>query len=407
MAEQRPDGGVTYLFADETERIALESRYNGLIDVQRETLDSLKEGVIVFGTDGRLKLFNRAFCEIWHMLPRKLEELPHVGEIIATAQALHPDNETWVRIGRAVTAFLEEREGFSGQMNRADGLVIDYALMPLPDGATLLTFANVTDAKLAERALVERNEALVAADRLKTNFIGHISYELRTPLQTIIGFADLLASPAFGEINDKQREYLTDIMSSSQTLLSLINDIIDLTTIDAGSLQLKPAPVGVRALIDAAIVGIRERAIRSRLTIEIAVADDVNEFMADEGRMRQVLYNLLSNAIGFSSNESTVRLSCWRERGDIVFTVEDEGPGIPHDQLGGVFGRFESRSRGSQHRGAGLGLSIAKSLIELHGGTIAIASEEGRGTRVTVHIPERPLISGDSIRPLAQGGRAA
>jgi signal transduction histidine kinase len=306
-----------------------------------------------------------------------------------------------------VTAFLEEREGFSGQMNRADGLVIDYALMPLPDGATLLTFANVTDAKLAERALVERNEALVAADRLKTNFIGHISYELRTPLQTIIGFADLLASPAFGEINDKQREYLTDIMSSSQTLLSLINDIIDLTTIDAGSLQLKPAPVGVRALIDAAIVGIRERAIRSRLTIEIAVADDVNEFMADEGRMRQVLYNLLSNAIGFSSNESTVRLSCWRERGDIVFTVEDEGPGIPHDQLGGVFGRFESRSRGSQHRGAGLGLSIAKSLIELHGGTIAIASEEGRGTRVTVHIPERPLISGDSIRPLAQGGRAA
>jgi signal transduction histidine kinase len=407
MAEQRPDGGVTYLFADETERFALESRYNGLIDVQRETLDSLKEGVIVFGTDGRLKLFNKAFCNIWHMLPRKLEELPHVGEVIATAQALHPDNETWVRISRAVTAFLEEREGFSGQMNRADGLVIDYAVMPLPDGATLLIFANVTDAKRAERALVERNEALVAADRLKTNFIGHISYELRTPLTSIIGFTEMLTSPAFGELNDKQREYLADIMSSSRTLLSIIDDILDLTTIDAGSLQLKPAPVGVRALIDAAIVGIRERAIRSRLTIEIAVADEVTEFMADETRMRQVLYNLLSNAVGFSSNEGTVRLSCWRERGDIVFTIEDEGPGIPHDQLGGVFRRFESRSRGSQHRGAGLGLSIAKSLVELHGGTIAITSEEGRGTRVTVRIPERPLIPGDPIRPLAQGGRAA
>ena len=219
MAEQRPDGGVTYLFADETERIALESRYNGLIDVQRETIDSLKEGVVVFGTDGRLKLFNKAFCEIWRMPAGKLGEMPHIGEVIAAAQTLHPDNDTWLRIGRSVTAFLDEREDFTGQMTRTDGVVIDFALMPLSDGATLLTFADVTDAKRAEQALVERNEALVAADRLKTNFIGHISYELRTPLNSIIGFAEMLASPMFGDLNDKQREYLADIMSSSKTLL--------------------------------------------------------------------------------------------------------------------------------------------------------------------------------------------
>jgi signal transduction histidine kinase len=408
MAEQRPDGGVTYLFADETERIALESRYNAFIDVQRETLDSLKEGVAVFGTDGRLKLFNKAFCDIWRMPARKLAELPHVGEVIAAAQSLHPDDETWTRIGRAATAFLDERETFAGQMNRADGVVIDYALMPLPDGATLLTFADVTDAKRAERALVERNEALVAADRLKTNFVGHISYELRTPLNSIIGFTDMLASPLFGDLNDKQREYLGDIMSSSKTLLAIIDDILDLTTIDAGALQLKLAPVGARAIIDAAILGIRERAIRSRLTIDIAVADDVTEFMADEARMRQILYNLLSNAVGFSKPEGTVRLTCWREAGHIVFTVEDEGIGIPKDQIGGVFRRFESRSRGSDHRGAGLGLSIVKSLVELHGGAIDIASEEGRGTRVTVRIPERPVAASDGGQSrLARGGSAA
>ena len=309
MAEQRPDGGVTYLFADETERIALESRYNGLIDVQRETIDSLKEGVVVFGTDGRLKLFNKAFCEIWRMPSGKLGEMPHIGEVIAAAQTLHPDNDTWLRIGRSVTAFLDEREDFTGQMTRADGVVIDFALMPLSDGATLLTFANVTDAKRAEQALVERNEALVAADRLKTNFIGHISRELRTPLTSMIGFAEMLASPMFGDLNDKQREYLTDIMSSSKTLRSIIDDILDLATIDAGTLQLKLAPVGARALIDAAILGIRERAIRSRLTIDIAVADDVTEFMADEARMRQMLYNLMSNAVGFSKLNSTVRLT--------------------------------------------------------------------------------------------------
>lgn len=408
MAEQRPDGGVTFLFADETERLALESRYNALIDVQRETLDSLKEGVAVFGTNGRLKLFNKAFCSIWQMQARRLAELPHVGEVIAAAQTLHPDNDTWLRIGRAVTAFLDERETFSGQMIRDDGVVVDYALMPLPDGATLLTFADVTDAKRAERALVERNEALIAADRLKTNFIGHISYELRTPLNSIIGFSDMLANPMFGELNAKQREYLADIISSSKTLLAIINDILDLATIDAGALQLKPTPVGVRAIIDAAILGIRERAVRNRLTIEIAVADEVTEFMADEARMRQVLYNLLSNAVGFSKINGTVQLACWSENGDIIFRVEDNGVGIPKDQIGRIFDRFESQSRGSDHRGAGLGLSIVKSLVELHGGTIEVSSEENRGTRVTIRIPERPVVpTGDGSKWLARGGRAA
>lgn len=416
IAEQRADGGVTYLFSDETDRIALESRYNAFIDVQRETLDALNEGVAVFGTDGRLKLFNRAFCDIWQIPPRKLNELPHIGEIIAAVQSLFPDAGTWLRIGRAVTAFQDERETFSGQMDRTDHFVIDYALMPLPDGATLLTFADVTDAKRAERALVERNEALIAADRLKTNFIGHISYELRTPLNTIIGFSDMLASPIFGALNAKQREYLADIMSSSKTLLAIIDDILDLTTIEAGGLELKLAPAGVRAIIDAAILGIRERAVRSRLTIDIAVADDVTEIMVDEARMRQVLYNLLSNAVGFSKVNGTVRLACWRENGMINFRVEDDGIGIPKDQIGRVFQRFESRSRGSEHRGAGLGLSIAKSLVELHGGTIEITSEEGRGTRVMVRIPEEPVAQttdgaagrpGGSTERLAGGSRAA
>ncbi len=391
MAEQRPDGGVTYLFVDQTERLALESRYNALIGVQRETLDSLKEGVAVFGTDGRLKLFNAAFSNIWRIPERKLAEFPHVDEVMSLAALVHNEPEAWERITRAATAFLDERAHFEGQMTRADEKVIDYALMPLPDGASLLTFADVTDAKGAERALVERNDALIAADRLKTQFIGHVSYELRTPLTTIIGFTDLLASPFIGELNDKQREYVADITASSKTLLAIIDDILDLATIDAGSLELKLAATGVRTVIDAAILGIRERAIRSRLTIDIAVADDVAEFMADEARIRQVLYNLLSNAVGYSKADATVRIECWREDGAIVFRISDHGVGIPKDQIGRVFQRFESRSQGSKHRGAGLGLSIVKSLVELHGGQIEIASEENRGTCVTVRIPERPL----------------
>ncbi len=388
VAEQRPDGGVTYLYDDVTERYALESRYNALIGVQRETLDSLKEGVAVFATNGRLKLFNSSFVAIWRLPRQALAGEPHIDQIIRLARDQFDDPRTWARIGRTVTAISDQRNQVEGQMVRPDGSVIEFMAAPLPDGATILTFVDVTASKRIERALADRNEALVAADRLKSQFISHVSYELRTPLTNIIGFSELLASPRAGRLNDKQREYLSDISVSSRTLLSIIDDILDLATIDAGALELKLARVDVRAILDAAILGVRERASRARLTLDIAVADDAVAFTADESRVRQVVYNLLSNAVGFSNPGDTIKVSCWREGGMMAFSVEDQGVGIPKDQQRRIFERFESRSYGSKHRGAGLGLSIVKSLVELHGGDMKLDSEPGRGTRVTVRFPE-------------------
>lgn len=414
MAEKRSDGGVTYLFVDETERLALQSEYNALIDVQRETIDSLKEGVAAFGPDGRLKLFNTAFADIWKLSRRELAENPHIDEVIALARAHYEDPPTWARIGGAVTSFSEQREAFEGQMERADGTIIDYAAMPLPDGAMLFTFADMTDSRRYERALEERNEALIAADRIKNEFIGHISYELRTPLTNIIGFSELLGKPQIGALNDKQREYLGDISQSSKTLLAIIDDILTLATMDAGAMELKLGPVDVRGVIDAAILGVREAAQRARLSLHIAVADDVTQFTADEARVRQILFNLLSNAVGFSKAGDTINIDCRRDDGTIEFVVADQGVGIPKDQQWRVFDRFESRGQGSGHRGAGLGLSIVKSLVELHGGTVTLDSEPGRGTRVTVRLPEhgRPDKSEDPsqqgpIGPLSASGSAA
>src|SRR5262249_12925942 len=151
------------------------------------------------------------------------------------------------------------------------------------------------------------------------DFISHVSYELRTPLTNIIGFSELLASPQIGPLNQKQHEYLDDISGSSKTLLAIIDDILTLATMDAGAMELKLAPVNVRAVIDAAILGVSEAAHRSRLTLHIAVADDATHFVADEARVRQILYNLLSNAVGFSKPGDTVRVSCRREDGMMVF----------------------------------------------------------------------------------------
>ncbi len=388
VSAQRPDGGLIYLYDDVTERFALESRYNALIDAQRETLDNLKEGVAVFATDGRLKLFNSAFAQIWRLSRSTLGEGPHIDEFIAQCVGLYNDLPTWAGISRAVTGISDRRQPLAAQMTRSDQAVIDFAVSPLPDGATLITFVNVTDTKRYEQTLIERNDALVAADRLKNQFISHVSYELRTPLTNIIGFGELLSSPRTGELNGKQREYLSDIAASSRTLLAIIDDILDLATIDAGALELKLAPVKVAAVIDTAVLGIRDRASRARLNLDIRVAEDAQEFIADESRVRQVLYNLLSNAIGFSKPGDTIGIKAWREAGMTAFMIEDSGVGIPKEQQTRVLERFESRSQGSKHRGAGLGLSVVKSLVELHGGTMSLDSEPGRGTRVTVRFPE-------------------
>ncbi len=386
--EPRPDGGFTHFFQDVTERMGLESRYNALIDVQRETLDHLKEGVAVFGTDGRLRLFNQAFERIWKLSGRMLRENPHIEDLVAQCQVLHDDPNSWRVIADLVTQYSDLRQSSEGQMTRTDQSVIDFAALPLPDGGTLISFADVTVSKRYERALIDRNEALVAADRLKSQFISHVSYELRTPLTSIIGFSELLESPRTGTLNDKQQEYLTAVSASSRQLLATIDAILDLTNIDAGALELKVAPIKVRPIIDAAVLGVRDRAQRARLNLDVTVEPDVDEIVGDDVRIRQILYNILSNAIGFSKAGDTVSLKCARRQGMVEFKVTDQGVGIPRDDQRSVLERFVSRSQGSNHRGAGLGLPISKSLIELHGGYLRLESEPGVGTTVTVLLPE-------------------
>jgi signal transduction histidine kinase len=407
MAEQRPDGGVTYLYVDETERFALESKYNALIRVQSETLNSLKEGVAVYGTDGRLTLSNVAFASIWKLPKRTLDSLPHIDDFVRTANNMSNDADVLQKMRNSVVAFSDERQQVQGQMRRTDASVIDYASTPLPDGGTLLTFVDVTDSKRYERALIERNEALIAADGLKNRFIGHVSYQLRTPLTNIIGFSDLLASNAFGSLNDKQREYLMDINASSNTLLTIIDGLLELATIDAGNLELQVTDIDPNNVIDSAIDAIRQSAARAKLTLDIAIADDIPRFPGDQSRVKQILSNLLSNAVGFSKPEGLVRVSCWNQDGFVHFSVEDQGIGIPKDQQEKIFERFVSDSMGSDHRGAGLGLAVAKSLVELHGGDMSLESELGQGTTITVRFPEQVPVSVTSEHELGPDAAVA
>jgi signal transduction histidine kinase len=259
--------------------------------------------------------------------------------------------------------------------------------MPLPDGATLVTFQDVSDTVNVERALREKNEALVAADGIKIEFVHHVSYELRSPLTNIIGFANLLGDPAFGPLTDKQREYLGYITTSTNALLALINNILDLATIDAGAMTLSLSDVDIRASMEAAAEGVQDRLVKNNITLDIRAPAGIGSFAADERRLRQILFNLLSNAVGFSPPGETVTLKAERHADAVAFTVIDHGPGISPERQDKVFDLFETNSNGSQHRGTGLGLSLVRSFVELHGGTVTIDSVVGQGTTVTCVFP--------------------
>jgi signal transduction histidine kinase len=390
IANPNPQGGMTWVYENVTERLDLESRYNALIHVQGETLDHLAEGVAVFGSDGKLRLHNPSFAVIWNLDPGLLDRAPHVADIVKACRREGDDEAVWTRFTAAVAGLDETRSSVSGRMDRVDGRVVNYAAIPLPDGQTMVTFVDVTDTAKIARALIERNEALEAADTLKNAFIHHVSYELRSPLTNIIGFTQLLADARVGALNDRQREYVGYVMSSSAALLAIVNDILDLATIDAGIMELDLAEVDIAATVEAVIEGLQDRIAEARIKLEKHIAPNAGTFVADEKRIRQILFNLLANAIGFSPEGGRVVIGATRDRDSIVFTVADEGPGIPGDFIERAFEPFASQSRGSARGGVGLGLSIVKNFVRLHGGTVKIESEEGRGSVVICRLPVLP-----------------
>lgn len=389
VTNPNPEGGVTYLFDDVTERVQLESKYNALIHTQGETLDALAEAVAVFGSNGRLKLYNSAFLSLWKIPVKAAAEHPHIEKLAATCRPLLTGGDAlkaWETMQLAVTGL--DRNSFSGlRLECTDGRMLECAAVPLPDGGSLVTFRDVSDSVRFERALTERNEALVAADVLKNDFVQHVSYELRSPLTTIIGFGQLLDNPAIGPLTGKQREYIDHITQSSTALLAIIDDILDLATIDAGAMQLDLGEVDIRATMTAAAEGIRDRLADGNIRLDMKVPANIGSFVADPKRVRQILFNLMSNAIGFSPSNETVTLAAERQKDKIVFHVIDKGPGIPPEIKTRLFGLFESYPRGSRHRGAGLGLAIVRSLMALHGGSVAIESEPGQGTVVSCIFP--------------------
>ena len=386
IVSRHPFGGLTFTYENVTDRLALERSYNTLAEVQRETLDNLSEGLAVFGSDGRLTLWNPAFAEMWLLQPHDLANRPHITTLVEKMRAFYAETD-WENTKAEICDRVISYTSYAGTLNRRDGLVLEINTIPLPDGNVLLSYLDVSDSARVRKALRDRNEALETAGRLKSEFIANVSYELRTPLNAVIGFADILSNQYFGPLNERQLEYSHGILESSQRLMSLINDILDIASVEAGQLTLERTPVDVHAMLAGVLTLSRERAKRLQLNLNFDCPHDIGVVTLDEARIRQALFNLLSNAIKFTPPGGTITLGARRIGPEVALSVSDTGIGIATELRAKVFESFERGQTDGRQVGAGLGLTLVRSFIEMHGGRVELDASANGGTCVTCWLP--------------------
>ena len=393
-------GGVLFAYEDVTDRLALERSYNTLIAVQKETLDNLHEGVAVFGEDGRLKLSNPIYMQMWNVNEEIVKSQPHISDLLSRHKRLfYFDN--WDDFKARFISEMQRREVASSHIERTDGKVFNLIKVPLPDGQILLNYVDITDSVLVERSLREKNEALEEADHVKSEFLANISYELRSPLTSISGFAEMLKLNYLGELNNQQRDYISNIEQASKHLSSLIDDILDIASIEAGYMQLDVKPIDIYPLLQSMQELVRQRAEQNNIQLLLQCEPSIGQLAADEERVRQVMYNLLVNAIKYTDTGSSITLGARaadNDRDEVVLWVQDEGIGIPEDEQDAVFNKFfrSTAAKKRQSSGTGLGLSMVKSFVELHGGHVELRSQVGDGTLIECYFPRHGQPQGDN-----------
>ncbi len=376
-----PQGGLTYLFEDETERFTLETSYDRLKNTQWETLMALSEGVGVFGSDGCLQLSNPAFADLFGIAPETLQGSPHVEEV-AAASTKAP-KECWRTIIGIVCLLAEARDDKQFEVAAQDGRILHVTTTPLPERATLVTVADVTDTVEAETRLREHNEALRQAARLRTDFIKSVSFELRSPLTSVVGLAQALAGGVAGELNPKQLSYTQDLSRAADAVLTITSDILDLADVEAGAgIEIEKSDVDIAGAISEAMEGLKDRLGDAKVRLSINLPSGIATIRADAKRFRHIVFNLLANAIAYSGPGDTVRLAVRRAEGGIAIDVTDPG----REQ-----GLEVSPGQGhvpSVERGHGLRFSLAKALTKLHGGSLGVSDDGKGGHTTTVVLPD-------------------
>ncbi|WP_397420389.1 ATP-binding protein [Phenylobacterium sp.] len=382
--QPHPMGGLLLLFSDITGELKMKAQYNALIQVQQATLDKLSDAVAVFGSDGRIRLHNESFEKFWNITPLQLEAAGDFeGVVELCVHKLH-DMTFWKELkGRVADPDPSARMPITGEAQTSDDRTLEYRSRPLPDGATLIAFTDVTDARRLESALADREQALSEAERLKRDFVGNVSYELRTPLTTIIGYSEMLEH-AGDALPARSRSHAAAVKAAAIQLARSIDDVLDMAQIDADEMALNLTEVNVADLLSEVVARWRDDTAAGGIQYVLQRADGVGVIRGDRRRLAQILDHLIENAVAQTPAGGTVTVAARKTSGEVQLKVSDTGRGIPFHVQAHIFDRFIGRERG----GPGLGLALVKALTELHGGWVALESEPGAGATFTCHLPE-------------------
>ena len=387
LAQPLPDGGLLLVFEDRTEQVQLASARDTLLRVRTATFDNLFEALGVFAADGRLQLWNNRFRALWGFEEEFLSGHPRV-ELIAEQVAPHLRTPDRARlIAELVHSATADRQQRGGRVALADGRHFEFAAVPLPDGNALFTMLDITDSRRIEQALRDRTHALEEADRIKTAFVANMSYELRTPLTSISGFAEMLHGGYAGELGETAVGYVGAILDSVERLGLLIDDVLDLTR---GSDALEREDLELAKVARAAADELRPIAKRKKIDFAVETVRSTGRVSGDRRRIAEAVQHLLRHAIAETPDGGRVLLHTDGNASHARIVVSDDGGGMDADAAAHAFDRFAQPGIATTgERALGLGLPLAKQFVEAHGGTISLVSEPGQGTLVTVELPRR------------------
>lgn len=391
VTQPHPFGGLLVLFEDVTDRLALERSYNTLIAVQRETLDNIRESIAVFGTGGRLELSNPSFAAIWKLDPTFLEGSPHVTEVLAKAASFSSTFGGTENTTRDLVAWIAARQFKTGNWYRDDGMVFEYTVVPLPDGGVMLSQRDQTDSYKVESALRERSMALEAADKLKSEFITNMSYELRTPLNSIIGFTELLDQEIFGSLNEQQKNYIKDILTASGDLKDLISAVLDLAVIESGDFELDLKEVPLATAVREAASLAQDLAHRAASLLSINIEDKDVSIMADAGRLKQALYNMISTMLSFSRSRGEISIDLMADDEEAHIRIVNLNTGLPDDERDQLLATFSRGGNPSTRRATGLDLALVRSIVGLHNGRIQLTGVGDSGLSLSCYLPRESV----------------
>lgn len=384
VAHPLPDGGLLLIFEDRTEQVQLASARDTLLRVRTATFDNLFEALGVFAGDGRLQIWNDKFRKLWGFTDEFLATHPRVDALVAEGAGRLARPERATIIAELVRSAAVGRTQRAGRVAFADGRHFEFAGVPLPDGNALFTMLDISDSRRAEQALRDRAEALEAADRVKTAFVANMSYELRTPLTSIQGFAEMMGEGYAGKLPKQADGYVDAILESVARLSALVDDVLDLTESEQ---KVERRPVDLESVAHAAAEAIAPAAKRKSIDFAIEVMASTGNVRGDAKKLRQMIEHLLRQAVAGTGDGGRVLLHTDGNAKGARIVVSDDGAGMMPEEAAQAFDTFAAHEVHGDDRALGLGLPIAKQFAEAHGGTIQLLSEPGDGTLITVELP--------------------